>query len=135
MSIQDRIEKYLKEDEDILGSEEDEDLFDDSDIMDRMFEFITNLDDLPEDKQLEVLAIVEELAPEDVDEGMAAKRVKIDPAEKRKRKREYRKKKAKLKMKARRFRRTAKFKKYKRIKERKAKSGKTATGKRIRKFI
>jgi len=134
MTIQDRIDNYLKEDEDIL-EEPDNEVYDDSNIMDRMFEFITNLDDLPEDKQLEVLAIVEELAPEDVDEGMAAKRVKINPAEKRKRKREYRKKRAKLKMKARRFRRTAKFKKYKRIKERKAKSGKTATGKRIRKFI
>lgn len=134
MTIQDRIENYLNEDdEDIL--EHDGELYDDSNVMDRMFEFITNLDDLPEDKQLEVLAIVEELAPEDVDEGMAAKRVKINPAEKRKRKREYRKKRAKLKMKARRFRRTAKFKKYKRLKDRKAKSGKTATGKRIRKFI
>ena len=134
MTIQDRIDNYLKEDEDIL-EEPDNEVYDDSNIMDRMFEFITNLDDLPEDKQLEVLAIVEELAPEDVDEGMAAKRVKINPAEKRKRKREYRKKRAKLKMKARRFRRTAKFKKYKRLKDRKAKSGKTATGKRIRKFI
>ncbi len=134
MTIQDRIENYLNEDdEDIL--EHDGELYDDSNVMDRMFEFITNLDDLPEDKQLEVLAIVEELAPEDVDEATAAKRVKINPAEKRKRKREYRKKRAKLKMKARRFRRTAKFKKYKRLKDRKAKSGKTATGKRIRKFI
>jgi len=134
MTIQDRIENYLNEDdEDIL--EHDGELYDDSNVMDRMFEFITNLDDLPEDKQLEVLAIVEDLAPEDVDEATAAKRVKINPAEKRKRKREYRKKRAKLKMKARRFRRTAKFKKYKRLKDRKAKSGKTATGKRIRKFI
>ena len=133
MAIQDKIDNYLNEDEDIYDPEDE--LFDEAEVMHKMFEFITNLDDLPEDKQLEVLAIVEELAPEDVDEGMAAKRVKINPAEKRKRKREYRKKRAKLKMKARRFRRTAKFKKYKRIKERKAKSGKTATGKRIRKFI
>jgi len=134
MNIQDKIGNYLnEEDEDIYEPEDD--FFDDSSVMEKMFNFITSLEDLSEDKQLEVIEIIEEISPEDVDEGMAAKRVKIDPKEKRKRKREYRKKKAKLKMKARRFRRTAKFKKYKRMKERKAKSGKTASGKRIRKFI
>lgn len=134
MNIQDKIGNYLnEEDEDIYEPEDD--FFDDSSVMEKMFNFITSLEDLSEDKQLEVIEIIEEISPEDVDEGMGAKRVKIDPKEKRKRKREYRKKKAKLKMKARRFRRTAKFKKYKRMKERKAKSGKTASGKRIRKFI
>lgn len=134
MNIQDKIGNYLnEEDEDIYEPEDD--FFDDSSVMEKMFNFITSLEDLSEDKQLEVIEIIEEISPEDVDEGLAAKRVKIDPKEKRKRKREYRKKKAKLKMKARRFRRTAKFKKYKRMKERKAKSGKTASGKRIRKFI
>jgi len=134
MNIQDKIGNYLnEEDEDIYEPEDD--FFDDSSVMEKMFNFITSLEDLSEDKQLEVIEIIEEISPEDVDEGMAAKRVKIDPKEKRKRKREYRKKKAKLKMKARRFRRTAKFKKYKRMKERKAKSGKTASGKRVRKFI
>jgi len=134
MNIQDKIGNYLnEEDEDIYEPEDD--FFDDSSVMEKMFNFITSLEDLSEDKQLEVIEIIEEISPEDVDEGMATKRVKIDPKEKRKRKREYRKKKAKLKMKARRFRRTAKFKKYKRMKERKAKSGKTASGKRIRKFI
>ena len=111
MSIQDKIENYLKEEEDIFYPEDE--FFDDGEIMHKMFDFIISLEDLPEDKQLEALAIIEEISPEDVDEGMAAKRVKIDPSEKRKRKREYRKKKAKLKMKAKRFRRTAKFKKYK----------------------
>lgn len=132
MKIDERIHNYLTEDEEMFEQDE---IFDDSEVMDKMFEFITNLEDLPEDKALEVLDIIEELAPEDIEEAIAAKRVKIDPKERRKRKREYRKKKAQLKMKARRFRRTAKFKKYKRMKERKAKSGKTATGKRIRKFI
>ena len=132
MNIHEKIDSYLTEDEEIFEQDE---LFDDSEVMDKMFEFITNLEDLPEDKLEEAIAIIDELAPADIEEGFTAKRVKIKPAERRKRKREYRKKKARLKMKARKFRRTAKFKKWKRMKERKQKSGKTATGKRIRKFI
>lgn len=133
MSIQDKIENYLNEDEDLL--EEDDDFSGDAELMEKMFDFITSLDDLPEDKQIEAAEIINEIAPAEVDEAISAKRVKIKPAEKRKRKREYRKKRAKLKMKGRRFRRTAKFKKWQRMKKRKAKSGKTATGKRVRKFI
>ena len=131
MKIDDKIENYLTEDEEVFEQDE---FFDDSEVMDKMFNFITNLEDLPEDKAEEAVAIIDELAPH-IEEGTAAKRVKIDPKERRKRKRAYRKKKAQLKLKARKFRRTAKFKKWKRMKERKAKSGKTATGKRIRKFI
>lgn len=132
--ITDKIENYLNEEEEDLFEDE---LIDDSDIdiMDRMFDFITSLEDLPEDKQVEAYEILDSIAPEDLEEGIAAKRVKIKPAEKRKRKREYRKKRARLKMKQKKYRRTAKFKRWKRMKERKAKSGKTATGKRIRKFI
>ena len=132
--IDKKIEDYLNEDDGDEILEQDE-FFDDSEVMHKMFDFITSLEDLPEDKADEALAIIEEISPTDIDEGMAAKRVKINPAERRKRKREYRKKKVRLKMKAKRFRRTAKFKKWKRMKERKAKSGKTATGKRIRKWI
>lgn len=130
--ITEKIENYLNEDEEVF---EEGELFDDSSVMDKMFDFITSLEDLPEDKQLEAMEIIDELAPEEVDEAISAKRVKIKPAERRKRKREYRKKRAQLKMKAKRFRRTAKFKMWQRKKKRKAKSGKTATGKRIRKFI
>ncbi len=137
MRIDKKIEDYLNED--IDGDEilEQDEFFDDSEVMHRMFEFITGLEDLPEELAEEAAAIIEEIAPEidDVDEAIAAKRTKIKPAERRKRKREYRKKKVRLKMKAKRFRRTAKFKKWKRMKERKAKSGKTATGKRIRTWI
>lgn len=132
--ITDKIENYLNEDEDMF---EDDDLLNygnDIDIMDRMFDFITSLEDLPEDKQLEALDIIEMISPE-LGEGFAAKRVKIKPAEKRKRKRKYRKIRAFLKMKGRKFRRTAAYKRWKRMKKRKAKSGKTAGGKRIRTFI
>ena len=135
--IDKKIEDYLNED--IDGDEilEQDEFFDDSEVMHKMFDFITSLEDLPEELAEQAAAIVDEIAPEidDVDEAIAAKRVKIKPSERRKRKREYRKKKVRLKMKAKRFRRTAKFKKWKRMKERKAKSGKTATGKRIRKWI
>lgn len=135
--IDKKIEDYLNED--IDGDEilEQDEFFDDSEVMHKMFDFITSLEDLPEELAEQAAAIVDEIAPEidDVDEAIAAKRVKIKPAERRKRKREYRRKKARLKMKAKKFRRTAKFKRWKRMKERKAKSGKTATGKRIRKFI
>ena len=133
--IDKKIEDYLNED--IDGDEilEQDEFFDDSEVMHKMFDFITGLEDLPEELAEEAAAIIEEISPEDIDEAIAAKRVKIKPAERRKRKREYRRKKARLKMKAKKFRRTAKFKRWKRMKERKAKSGKTATGKRIRKFI
>lgn len=133
--ITDKIDNYLNEEEDLLEDDLVVNYEKDVEIMDRMFDFITSLEDIPEEKQLEALEILEAIAPEEIEEAMAAKRVKIPPAEKRKRKREYRKKRAQLKMKQKRYRRTAKFKKYKRMKERKAKSGKTATGKRIRKFI
>jgi hypothetical protein len=132
--IDKKIDDYLNEDEDILDEEIDM-LYDDAEIMDKMLDFITNLEDLPEDKAVQVLEIIELIDPEVVDEAMAAKRVKIDRQAKRKRKREYRKQRAKMKMKGKKFRRTAKYKKYKRMKKRKAKSGKTSTGKRIRKFI
>jgi len=131
--ITDKIENYLNEEDDLIDGE-DIDYENDIAIMEKMFDFIVSLEDLSEEKQLEALAIVEAIAP-DIDEAIAAKRVKIKPAEKRKRKRKYRKMRAFLKMKGRKFRRTAAYKRWKRMKERKAKSGKTATGKRIRTFI
>ena len=137
MSIQDKIDNYLNEEEDLEDLFEDELYpYSDPEIMDKMFEFIINLEDLPEDKIVEVTEIIDMLAPEiDMEEAAAPKRVKIKPAEKRKRRRLYRKMKAALKLKARKFRRTAKFKKWARKAKRKAKAGFTATGKRIRKFI
>ena len=136
MTIQDRIENYLNEDEELIEVD-DIDYVNDTEIINRMFEFLTNLnpETLSEDEKIEIVDIINELAGEEIDEAVAAKRVKIKPAEKRKRKRLYRKARAKIKMAARRFRRTAAFKKWKRLRDRKKKSGKTAGGKRIRKFI
>jgi len=137
MNISDRIEKYLKEEEDDDLDYDYDEFFDDSELMDRMVDFITSLemDSLPEDKQIELGEIIDMVTEDEMEEAISAKRVKIDPAERRKRRREYRKKKAKIKMKLKRYRRTAQYKKYERMKKRKAKSGKTASGKRIRQFI
>lgn len=134
--ITDRIDNYLNEDEELLETD-DYDYVKDTEIINRMFEFLTTLnhDNLSEDEKIEIVDIINELAGEEIDEATSAKRVKIKPAEKRKRKRLYRKAKAKIKLAARRFRRTAAFKAWKRLRDRKKKSGKTARGKRIRTFI
>lgn len=143
MSIQDKIDNYLNEDDTFeeLLLEEDIDLEADVNLMHRMFEFITNLspENLTEEQQIEFLDIIDEVADEpsgeEVNELFAAKRKKINRALRRKRKRLYRKTRVKVKMAARKFRRTAAYKAYKRLKKRKAKSGKTARGKRISKHI
>jgi hypothetical protein len=71
----------------------------------------------------------------ELDETVSAKKGKISPQAKRERHREYRKKRAALKLKAKRFRKTTKYKQYIRAKKRKMSQGKTARGKRIRKFL
>ena len=108
--------------------------------MNKMVDFIISLDvdSLSESKQEELMEIVDLIAgpdEEDLEEAVGAKRQKIDRAARRQRKREYRKKRAQIKLKLKKYRRTAKFKKYERMKKRKAKQGKTSTGKRVRTFI
>jgi hypothetical protein len=58
------------------------------------------------------------------------KKVRIDPAARRKRKQEYKKNKAKRKMAAKKYRKSAKGKQMAKKAKRMAKSGKTATGKK-----
>ena len=143
MNIQDRITKYLTEEEDIDDDEmefDDVDYINDAEIMNKMVDFIISLDvdSLSESKQEELMEIVDLIAgpdEEDLEEAVGAKRQKIDRAARRQRKREYRKKRAQIKLKLKKYRRTAKFKKYERMKKRKAKQGKTSTGKRVRTFI
>jgi hypothetical protein len=141
--IHKKLEEYLNEDEskDEYLPEEDVQL------MDMMMEFIINLesDSLNEDQKIECADLIDMIADsklddelfedDDLDEAVAAKKVKIKPSDKRARKRMYRKNRAALKLKAKKFRRTAKYKQYMRMKKRKASSGKTARGKRIRKFL
>ena len=144
--IHKRLEEYLNESESI----DEDDYFTDIDIamMNRMVDFIMNLEaeNLSEEQLDELTEIVDLIADEnineifdedeeEVDEAFSAKKVKIKPSERRQRRREYRKNRAALKMKAKKFRRTAKYKQWLRLKKRKAASGKTARGKRIRKFL
>ena len=132
MNTIDKINKYMEE-------EIEDDDFDDN-LVEKMFDFLSNLDpeQVPENLTDDYINIIDELAgseEDEVDEDFAKKKVKIKASDKRKRKMEYRKNRAKLKMKAKKYRRTTKFKQYKRKATRKAKQGKTATGKRMRKFI
>ncbi len=138
-----KLEEYLKEDEfkDEYLPEEDVQL------MNMMIEFIMNLDSesLTEDQVIECTDLIDTLAEyklddelfedEELDEAVAAKKVKIKASDKRKRRMEYRRNRAALKLKAKKFRRTTKYKQWARMKKRKATSGKTARGKRIRKFL
>jgi hypothetical protein len=143
MNIADKLDNYLNEDEKLDEFLPDED----TELMGRMFDFIMNLDstNLTEDQLEEVTGIVDDIADEDineifdeeddVDEAISAKKVKIKPSDKRKRRLAYRRNRAAIKLKAKKFRRTTKYKQWKRMKKRKATSGKTARGKRIRKFL
>lgn len=136
MKIDERIKDYLNDNE-VL---DEDDTFDDSkdaELIERMLNFIYELDDenLNEDQLNEVIDIIDTIAEEKLDEAISAKKIKISPTERRRRRREYRKKRAQIKMLAKRRRRTTKFKRWKRVSKRKAKQGKTATGKRIRTFI
>lgn len=109
----------------------------DDDIMERMFDLITSLDadQLTEDQTDEAINIIDELDEENEISEFVKIRQKIDRQTRRERKKEYRKKKARLKQKAKRYRKTAAYKKWLKKKKRFAKVGKTATGKRVRKFI
>lgn len=128
-SILDKINEYFDETEDEKHEES-------SDILDEMYNLITSLDpDKLSDEQADLFVeIIDNLADE-TNEAVAAKKVKINPADKRKRRQQYRKNKAKIKVKAKRYRKTASFKKWKKKSDRKKSAGKTATGKRIRKFL
>lgn len=142
MDIHSKIEKFLNDEEvDIAEGLEDKDL-DDMDLMERMYDFIEGLDSesLTEDQIATACDIIDEISlyeeEDDLSEAVPrGKRVKIDPKVRRQRRREYRKKRAQLKMKAKRYRKTSKFKKWKKRAVRKAKQGKTATGKRRVTFI
>jgi hypothetical protein len=130
--IQQKLEDYLSEKDSTEYYPEE-----DTEMMDKMMDFIIGLnsDTLSEEQIDEVTDIIDELANEPIDEAISAKKVKIKPSEKRQRRMQYRRKRAQIKLKAKKFRRTTKYKQWKRMKERKARSGKTARGKRIRKFL
>lgn len=133
--------------EDYLSDKDNDEYYPDEDaaLMGRMMEFIMSLEseNLTEDQTDELTDLIDEIADEklndafdsDLDEAVSARKVKIKPSDKRKRRMEYRRNRAALKLKAKKFRRTTKFKQWSRAKKRKSGQGKTARGKRIRKFM
>ncbi len=137
IKIEHRIDNYFNEEFGI-------DYVEDGDILEKMYDLIISLDPdkLSDENADNLVGIIDDLADrpaeedeEEMEEAIAAKRVRISPAAKRKRKKEYRKKRAKIRVKAKRYRKTAGYKKYQRKSKRLKKAGKTSTGKRIRKFI
>ncbi len=138
--IQKKLEDYIN-DKEADGSE----FFPDEDValMEKMMDFILDLDteSLSDDQIIEITDIIDEVADAPLDEAFdkmdefSARKVKIKPADKRKRRMEYRRNRAGIKLKAKKFRKTTKFKQYKRKREKKKNQGKTSTGKRIRKFL
>lgn len=137
--IQQKLEDYLN-DKDSTEYYPEEDTV----LMDRMMELIMSLEteNLTEDQVDEMMEIVDDFADEQLDEEMfetdeavSARKVKIKPADKRRRRMEYRRNRAGLKLKAKKFRRTTKYKQWNRMKKRKKAQGKTARGKRVRKFM
>ena len=133
-SIYDRITHYLEEQEDI--STDSASYLEDDALLEKMYNFIISLDpDKLNDMEAgELVDIIDELAGEE-DEIDEIQRVRISPADKRKRSKAYKKNKSKIKIAAKRYRRTAGYKKYKRKSKRMSRTGKTSTGKRVRKFI
>ena len=133
-SIYDRITHYLEEQEDI--STDRASYLEDDALLEKMYKFIISLDpDKLNDMEAgELVDIIDELAGEE-DEIDEIQRVRISPADKRKRSKAYKKNKSKIKIAAKRYRRTAGYKKYKRKSKRMSRTGKTSTGKRVRKFI
>jgi len=121
------------------------------DVFDRALELIMNLDpdNISEEQAESVMLIINSLDEEDGDEDdededmedddedeedevseVAKKKVRIDPAVRRKRKLEYKKNKAKRKMKAKKYRKSAKGKQMLKKAKRLGKTGRTATGKK-----
>jgi hypothetical protein len=136
--IQKKLEDYIND------KESNEDFFPDEDValMEKMLDFILNLDSesLNDDQSEEIADIIDEIADSPIDldlvtDGFSARKVKIKPSDKRQRRMEYRRNRAAIKLRAKKFRKTTKYKQYKRKRDRKVRQGKTSTGKRIRKFL
>lgn len=137
--IQKKLEDYLNDNDDTEFYPEN-----DTELMDKMVEFIINLntENLTENQIDELTDLIDEIADDsmddvfdDVEEAISAKKIKIKPSDKRQRRMDYRRHRAAIKLKAKKFRRTTKYKQWARMKKRKASQGKTARGKRIRKFL
>jgi hypothetical protein len=108
---------YIREEED----------YDDL-IIEQMWDFIDSLDDNQiSDEQAGQI--------EDILDEVFKLRVRRNLSNQRKNRREYRRKRARVKMKGRRYRRSARGKMRAKRAKRMARTGKTSTGKRMRKFV
>jgi hypothetical protein len=139
MKTEDKITSYLGEQEEVMmGGTEQLNYLEDDELLEKMYDLITSLDPnkLSELQAEELVGIIDDIAGDDEDEELEeVKRVRISPAAKRERKKQYKKNRNKLKIKAKRYRKTAGYKKYKKKTKRMSRSGKTSTGKLVRKFI
>ena len=97
-------------------------------IIEKMWDLIDSLDD----NQLSEEQIVE---IEDIINEVFKVRVRRNLSKQRASRREYRKKRTRVKMKAKRYRRSAKGRMRAKRAKRMARTGKTSTGKRMRKFV
>jgi hypothetical protein len=104
------------------------------DILNRMFEFVTDLDpDILSEKQAGILyEIIEDidLRMEGIDEA-TPKKVRVKPGDKRENKLYYKKNRQKIKREASKYRKTSKGKQLAKKTKINNKRGKTATGKRM----
>jgi hypothetical protein len=139
MKTEDKRTSYLGEQEEVMmGGTEQLNYLEDDELLEKMYDLITSLDPnkLSELQAEELVGIIDDIAGDDEDEELEeVKRVRISPAAKRERKKQYKKNRNKLKIKAKRYRKTAGYKKYKKKTKRMSRSGKTSTGKLVRKFI
>jgi len=137
MRIEDKIMSHLNDEDGVVSSTDQLEYLEDGELLEKMYDFLVTLDPdkLSEWQSDNLVGIIDELAGEDEEEIDEVKRVRISPAEKRKRARSYKKNRNKIKIKAKRYRKTASYKRYKKKSKRMSKSGKTSTGKLVRKFI
>ena len=138
MKTEDKISSYLNEQEVMIGGIEQLKYLEDDELLEKMYDFITTLDpnNLSDLQAEELVGIIDDISVQDDEEDIdEIKRVRISPAAKRERKKQYKKNRQKIKIKAKRYRKTASYKRYKRKTKRMSRSGKTSTGKLVRKFI
>jgi len=135
--VEDKIKDFLDEEEPEVDADFDED------IIDQMLEFFMSLepDQVSDEQATSIMEILdywddEEESDEEKElSELVRRKVRIDPAERRKRRREYRRTKFKKRRKLKKYRRSARGKLMARKSKRMAKRGRTATGKRQRTFI
>ena len=109
----------------------------DGELLIKMFDFITSLDEdqISEDQADLIAEILDMVDPDEEISEVYKRRVRRDLQTARQRRRDYRRHRSQLKIKARKYRRSAKGKQTLRKAKRYAKIGRTSTKRRQRKFV